>query len=850
MTEKKIPKGRPDGAAAARGAGWFDNLTDLRKDLVCAGLLLLVVYVLFWKVISSDLDLAAPGGDFVATHNWKNAISHIEKNEGFKPLWIPFVYGGMPVASTLLFPEDYNWIEGLLTGGIGLERWSISIATILFGSGEVHYFLFHIFLGGLFAYMLARSLKLPHLGALLAGFVFLLNPYAVGLGESFHWSKLAVFSYIPLLFLLVRRLMERRDLLTLGLLSATIGTMFLNRHPQIAFYGMLLVGAYFLYEFIADIKHSPGKYAHAGALLAAAVVLGLAVYAYEMLPTKEYAEYSVRGGGGDGAVGGASYEWATNWSLHPWEMITYIVPSWFGFGAQVGLEWKGQEIVLPGYWGWMPSTDNPPYIGIVPVILAVFALVYRRNRMTWFLAGFSLFAFFLSFGRFLPILYDLFYHYFPYFNKFRAPSLILFLIPLTVGLLGVYGLSWVIDARGKGAAGGGVAGADKRILPWLYGAAGLFILAFLGKQAIFEFFPPSAFTREGDPFNAQMVPVVREIRFHLLWADVLKVSGIAVVTLGLIVAYLRRKIGATAMSFGIVALLVVDLAVIDRQFIHPRPKTDLQASLKPDATMEFLKTDTTTFRVLALEQNLFRDNTLMNNFQQSVTGYSPAKLRIYQEMFDSALIRPVDPTMPVNMNVVAMMNTKYVISPSPLPPDRFQQVYYDPATKLLTYQYSRALRRAWFVDSVAAVGSKSEMYAMMNSPEWKPNEVAILNEPAPAGISPQDSSWVRLTSYGAHTIVLRAYTSAPALLVLSDVYYPAGWTATVDGAETKIYRTNAVLRSVVVPAGEHEVRFVFNPDSFRTGSTVSLIGWVLVLTILVVGGYRDEAVKRLFRKRG
>ncbi len=389
MTEKKATKKPHETGAARQGGGWFDGLTSLKKDLVCAGFMLLVVYVLFWPVVYSNLDLAATGGDFTATYHWMNAIKHIEETEGIKPLWIPYVYGGMPVASTLLYPDDYSWIEAILTGGIGLQRSSISIATLLFGSGDVHYFLFHVFLGGLFTYMLARSLKLPHLGALLAGCVFMLNPYAIGLGESFHWSKLAVFSYIPLLFLLAHRLMQKKDLLTFGLLSATIGTMFLNRHPQIAFYGMLLVGCYFLYEFIADVRKEPAKHAVAGALLAAAVVLGLAIYAYEMLPTKEYAEYSVRGGGGEGASGGASYEWATNWSLHPYEMITYIVPSWFGFGAQVGLEWKGQSVPdFPGYWGWMPSTDNPPYIGIVPVILAIFALVYRRNRMTWFLAGF------------------------------------------------------------------------------------------------------------------------------------------------------------------------------------------------------------------------------------------------------------------------------------------------------------------------------------------------------------------------------------------------------------------------------------------------------------------------------
>ncbi len=458
-------------------------------------------------------------------------------------------------------------------------------------------------------------------------------------------------------------------------------------------------------------------------------------------------------------------------------------------------------------------------------------------------------VFFLSFGRFLPVLYDLFYHYFPYFNKFRAPSLVLFLIPLTVGLLGVYGLSWVLEAGQKGHAGAGPAPPGKGILRWIYVAAGLFVLAYIGRQSLFEMFPPTALTRPGESFTAQQLSVVREIRFELLWRDILKVTGIAVVLLGLVFAHLRRKIGATAMCAGVVALLVIDLAVIDRQFIHPRPKTDLQASLVPDASMRYFKRDTTTFRVLSFEQNMFRDNTLMNHAVQSVTGYSPAKLKIYQEMFDSALIRQVEPGMPLNMNVVAMMNTKYIISPSPLPPDGFRQMNFDDAKKLFVYQFARALPRAWIVDTVVTAGSKTEMYATMNSPEWKPNELAILNEPVPEGIGRQDSSWVRLTSYGAHTIVLKAYTSQKALLVLSEVYYPAGWSATVDGADTKIYRTNAVLRSVVVPAGEHEVKFTFDPESFRIGSTVTTAGWSIVLLLVAVGLFRDEKFRKLLAKK-
>ncbi len=841
MAEKRTAKKQGNREPAARGRGWFDGLPDRRKDLVCVAALLAVVFFMFSQVIFSNLDLATSGADTVAHFSWIRSLDHLKEVEGTDALWMPYIYGGMPIFSSLLFPRSVNYAENAM----------IFAAKVIFLGSDAHYFLLHVFLSGLFMYLLVRSLKFPHLGALLAAFVFMLNPYAIGLGESFHWSKLAVFSYIPLLFLLFHRLMERRSLLNFGLLAVSIGTMFLNRHPQIAFYAMLLVGSYFLYEFIAGVRKEPKRYLTVGVLLACAVALGMTIYAYELLPTKEYAQFSVRGGGEEGVSGGASYEWATNWSLHPAEMINYIVPSWFGFGSRVPVTWQGQEIVFPGYWGWMPFTDNPPYVGIVPLILAIFALVYNRNRLAWFLVAFSVLVFFISFGKYLSPVYDLFYHYFPYFNKFRAPSLILFLIPFTVGLLGVLGISWIIGTGKRGDAGLRETGVDKKILTWIYVIGGIVVITLIGKQTIFGMFPSSSFLKEGEQFSAQQLPVVREIRFGLLWKDVIKIGVMTVMVLGLVLLFLRRKLQAATMMMGMVAILVVDLVMIDRMFINPSPKTDLEANLEPDATMKHLQSDSTVFRAFGLEQNLFKDNTFMNSQIQSVTGYSPAKLRIYQEMIDSALMHITQKGMPVNMNVLSMMNTKYVVTNGTLPPLDFRQTFSDPATGLITYYYTKALRRAWFADTVFVAESKSAMYAMMNSPDWKPQETAILLERGTAEpVTKPDSNSIEMTTYQSGRIAMDVFTSSRALLVLSEVYYPAGWTATVDGRETPIHRTDAVLRSVVVPAGEHVVEFVFDPQSYRMGSVITNIGWAVIALLLLVGAWRDESVRKLIGKGG
>jgi len=837
MAKKNLPSQKQEAGGGSL-MGFFDRWSDGKKDFFCLLAMLVVVYAVFWGVIV-DKQPFGLSGDTVSAFQWKNTLEHIRDTEGVEPLWVPYIYGGMPVFGSLLFPREVNYVEEYVL--------KLVVGNILFVFSEAHYILLHVFLAGVFMYLLVRVLKFPHLAALLAGLIFMLHPHAISLWEAFHWSKLATWSFIPLIFLLTYQLFQERKLLTVGLLAAAIGTMFLNRHPQLAFYGMLVVAGYFVYECVLSVRKEPARVAKLGLLFGVAVLIGVAIYSYELLPTREYADYSVRGGGAEGSSGGANYDWATNWSLHPLEMINYVVPSFFGFSSQVVSEWQGQKVPLPLYWGWMPFTDTPEYAGIIPVFLSLIALAYRRNRMTWFLAVFSSLVFLISFGNFFPIVYDLFFNYFPYFNKFRAPSMILFLIPFTLGLMGMYGLAHIIES-GQGQLGEGsrpltAPGVKK----WLTGIGIVLALSVLGRGVLKDFMMGFMFNKAGEvqQYGKPIVDKLRELRFDILWKDLVTILVFLLAAVSLCYLYLRRKITASVLTAGLILITLADLLPIDAKFINPRPQESIDASLQPDDTMVFLKSDTTVFRVLALEQNLYKDNTLMNSQIQSVTGYSPAKLRIYQEMIDSALNHPTTAGLPVNMNVVNMMNTKYIVANGIVPGDQFTQVHADPAKKLYTFRNSSALERAWFADAVVVADSKAAMYAGMNSPGWNPAETAILLEAPAKSVSKPDSSSVALTTYESRRISIDAYTSADALLVLSEVYYPAGWTASVDGVETTIYRTDAVLRSVVVPAGRHTVEFVFDPPTYRMGSAITTGGWAAVVLLLVAGAWRNESVRKL-----
>jgi uncharacterized membrane protein YfhO len=85
--------------------------------------------------------------------------------------------------------------------------------------------------------------------------------------------------------------------------------------------------------------------------------------------------------------------------------------------------------------------------------------------------------------------------------------------------------------------------------------------------------------------------------------------------------------------------------------------------------------------------------------------------------------------------------------------------------------------------------------------------------------------------------------SGKGLLVFSEIYYPEGWIATVDGKESPVIRANYVLRAMEVPAGKHEIVFRFEPDSFSTGNRISLFSSIAVLALLGFTGFMS------FRKK-
>jgi hypothetical protein len=420
--------------------------------------------------------------------------------------------------------------------------------------------------------------------------------------------------------------------------------------------------------------------------------------------------------------------------------------------------------------------------------------------------------------------------------------MILHLIAFTIPILAAYGLTFVLEARDRDREFS-VMRFKKTLTTVLAVLGAALFLVLIFKSSLQDMLSGSFFLKQGEAEQyrqqygqqaRQALAHVSQVRFDIFWNDTLKFLIVSIVTVGSTLAFFNRKLRTTTFVGLLVATLLVDLYLVDTKLIDPQPKTDLEQSFQPDATVLFLKDQPGRFRVFPVGR-LFGDNTYAYHGIHSIGGYSAAKLKIFQTMIDSCLYKGSDPSFPVNMNMLNMLGVRFVVVPGEIPSNRFEIAHTDPSKGIITYRNPDALPRAFFVDEALTARGDAEVFAIMNSRAFDPSTTAVLQDPLPAEVFPQDTTaTVRILDYQSRTITIESNASDPALLVLSEVFYPAGWKAFVDDIETPILRTNSVLRSIVVPAGKHSVLFSFDPPMYELGWQLTHAAWGISALLIVV----------------
>jgi hypothetical protein len=804
------------------------------QDLLCVGLLYVVTLVLFRGIVFDNAAFASEG-DTAASLSYVHAGDQLAKTEGVDVLWMPYFFSGMPTFGNVAYlPHSVSYVQTAV-------QWTLNL---LYLNGAWTWLVVYYFLGGVAMFFLMRTWSFTRPAALIAALTFMLSPYMVGLAGEGHGSKLMALSYLPLVVLLAHLLFERRDLLSLGLLGGAIGTLMLTNHMQIVYYVFIFCALFLLYHIVLDVKDNPGRALIKAGLFAGALALGFCISSYIYLSVYEYAQYSMRGGGTTGASGGLAFDYATNWSWHPGELITLLIPGFYGMKAEY-------------YWGPMiPWTNSSVYVGLVPILFGAITLVFRRTRLVLFFGLVSVVILLLSFGSNLSLLYQPLFLYLPFFNKFRSPEQILHLLPFATGVLAAAGFTTLTASRERDS--GVDIGKLARVLMISGGIIlGVLVIGLVFQTTLLESLPGTMFLKAGQTEQIQQqygarapraIAQIRQMRYDIFWKDYVKFSLLSIALCGLVLVWLKGRIREWTFAAVTIILVIVDLSLVSSKYIDPKPRQNLEQAFRPDATITFLQSQPGLFRLFAgidPGDPLYMDNAFAFHGLQSITGYSPAKLKIYQTLLDSCMYRRPDPSFPINMNIVDMLNVEFLVLHARLPEPKFQIVNVDQAQRTLTYRNPGALPRAFFAAEAYVASGDADVFHMLNSPLFNPARTAVLYQQLPQQITPVDSARVpRILSYRSREIRISTDAPAPALLVLSEVYYPAGWKAYVDGTETEIYRTDYVLRSILVPGGTHEVVFSFDPPLYRIGWVITNAAWGLVVLCVAVGLWHLPAVRR------
>jgi hypothetical protein len=792
-------------------------------DYIYIGILILSVFIFFGDAIFGGVLGSA---DTLASKSFETYLNNADK-EGVFPQWIPYIFGGMPSFAALLTTGDRMWdfIPEIFFGIMGLF-------TEIFGNDTARLAMYYV-LYGIGMYFLMKSKKHERFVSFFTAVAAVFSTGVIVWVMIGHNTKPVVFAFFPWIFMFMEKVREKFSLIYSVLIAIAVHLMLEAGHVQMIFYGFLAFGIYLLFELISRLikKDMPMSVIRAAVVLIFASGIAFMMSSDRYLSVMEYTPYSTRGsapieqneqGNEQTESGGHDYEYATEWSFSPSEIKTFFIPNFYGFGKldYSGPETRNQTVKIPSYWGQKIFEDVAPYMGIFVLFFAfVGAIAYRRNVFVQSLIALSIVALILSFGDTLPILYDLFYYNFPNFNKFRAPSMVLALVQFAVPILSGYGLSHMIKWRK------GITDADKKMLRGLLIAAGAFLLFSFIYSAIFKETYINALASSDT--GKRLPEAIHVWIYEQMINDWYVTAALFAAAVAAVWLFVKGKIN-NSVFYGMIGLfLIVDLWRVAYRPMEVQDKQEQDSFFRKTDLVQFLQKDQDVYRIVELDA--FPSPNVPAFYElQSAGGYHSAKLRVWQDMMDVA--DNGNTRMPTNPMIWSLMNVKYILTNQQQ--QGLQAVFQSQQTGQIVYQNPYYLPRVFFVDSVAKKDPLDILKSIKDF-NFKVREVAYVEEDIKSNIDkPMENASAKVAEFDNHKVVIEAEATGNNFLYISEMHYPPGWTAYIDGKETEIIKTNYAFRGIIVPKGKHKIEMKYHSDAFQTGkilSTVANIGLVLVL---------------------
>ncbi len=806
----------------------LDKFIPSKFQIMVLAAIILLLFLYFFSPLYFE-GKTFQSGDIVTS---KSVTTYIENHTGEFTLWNPYIFGGMPAYAIAVGYKWFNFIYVAIDGArkIFSSPFAVDYAKWTFYLLALAYTMFAFF------YLQTKNKLVSFLVAVATAFstgliVFLF----IG-----HVTKLAAIWVFPILFLLLFNFQKRIKFLEVLILIFFMDALFLGWHVQIIFYIFFAVMIYFIYFFLRSLRqkdnHLKKQILKSLAVFVFAVVAGLLIQSDNLTQIYEYTPYSTRGTesiieketGPTKKSESDFYQYATNWSFSPGEVLTFIIPSYYGFGKSTyqGPLSQNQPVEVNTYFGQMPFVDVAMYMGVIIFFLALFAIVTDwKNPLVRFLTILSLIALIISFGRTLPVLYDLMFYYFPFFDKFRVPSMILVLVQLSFPILAGLGIVKIISIRNEKNKK-----LESLIRNTMFVFGGLFILTILLSSPIKEWFigrvvyAGQQYSRL-QPLHDYMADMfLNDFRLAMLFTCV---------TFAMAYAYIKSKLSADLLIVVICLMVVIDLFRINYRGETFVDNSQIEQMFeKPDYVQAIENTsDKSIYRVLNLKQDgsigsLNQNSNFLPYFlMYDIYGYSGIKPRTIQDYYD-VLGSPANPTF------WRMLNIKYLVFDQQVSIPSLELIY--SGEKTFVYKNNDALPRAYFVSTVAKRPS-IEILNMVKEKRFDPKFIAFVDVEIENIEVPDSTAFVNIVEFKDEYIELDVNASGNNFLFLGDTYFPKGWSSSIDGAETKIYKANHGFRGIVVPQGKHKVVFTYLPQSFVISKYLSLILSALVILGLVIG---------------
>ena len=688
----------------------------------------------------------------------------------------------------------------------------------------------YLFLYLLSFYLLIISLNIRYKYALFGAIAFGFSTYLIIILGVGHNTKALALGYMPLVVSGFIMTLNNKHIEGFIITAISLGLQIHSNHYQMTFYTLIMLMflvAVYLYN---SLKKSQSKiFFKSFFVLFSSVIISVLMNAPAILSTMEYSEFSTRSkneitinpdGSLKESVSGLDKNYITEYSYGILESINLFVPKFMGGSSAETIKedselmsfiktldpQQGQQVYQYSkmYWGDQPIVAAPAYIGATVLFVFFLGLLLVKNiNMRWIMISIVV-SLILSWGKNLSFFTDFMIDYFPMYDKFRAVSSIQVILEFCIPFLAVFGLQKFFAKNTDNYL-------KTRALYFSGLTLGLVSLSlYLFGTNLFDF--KSNFEIFSD--YPEILNLIIDERKSLLKEDSLRSFIFVISIFSILFIYSKKFIKKNLAIYSIIILVIIDLWQVDKQYVNSDQfvnQSSVNSPFKLTIADKAILQDNSDFRVFEPERGF--SNARTSFFHKSIAGYHAAKPKRIQNIYDFYILKN-------NLDVLNILNVKYIIQN-------------DPDNPLGVTRNPNALGNAWFVDGAVVVENDNQELLSLSELDLSKKLVTQNKSLISREFKLKESNTITLSSRKANELIYKSSTDSSQLAVFSEAFYKNGWQAYVDGIQVDHFRVNYLLRGLVLPEGDHEVKFNFKPKVVYTGSYISIVAYLILLILII-----------------